>query len=634
MKHSLLILLLCITFGLKAQYVTIPDINLRTALQIYIPECFNASGQLDTVCAANLTITGLGIEGLDIQSLEGMQYFKGFSNLYCGDNLLTDLKFLPPNITFLNAPNNKITSIDSLPKNLQHLFLEENALKSLPPLPATLKYLGLSYNPDLSCLPVLPPNLETITTYQTNINCLPNKPGGLTTHVPLCNTVNNRSNCQAFPVISGRVFVDLNNNGIKDPNEPYRKGIKVRIASEDVYTFSNDTGYYEISVHTLNSYEVSVSNPYYSSTPSTVFVNNFNHQSDNNIALKISQPAKDLAISITNYGFARPGFGLAFKVELDNIGSEATTADLSLLFPALYTIDSTSVLGTVQSGTMNWQYPTLLPGEHRTILLYGTLNASAVLGSEFKISITVNPLDSEDHDLSNNVSTIILIIRGAYDPNDKQASATLSPQEVSDGEYIYYTIRFQNTGTDTAFTVIVKDQLDNQLQVSTLELLSASHSCQTIVEDRNINFKFTTILLPDSNVNKLGSCGFVKFRIKPVTNVMAGEIIPNTASIYFDYNSPVVTNTAKTLVAEPVVSDIQDNGKATVALQIFPNPVENGILHISKGASYKIHNHQGIIMMQGHAKDGVISMEAFPAGLYLVEISKGKNYAVEKIILR
>ena len=59
--------------------------------------------------------------------------------------------------------------------------------------------------------------------------------------------------------------------------------------------------------------------------------------------------------------------------------------------------------------------------------------------------------------------------------------------------------------------------------------------------------------MPDSNINEPNSHGFVSFRIKPQTTVAPNTTIPNKAAIYFDYNAPVITNTAGTLIKDFIV---------------------------------------------------------------------------------
>jgi uncharacterized repeat protein (TIGR01451 family) len=134
---------------------------------------------------------------------------------------------------------------------------------------------------------------------------------------------------------------------------------------------------------------------------------------------------------------------------------------------------------------------------------------------------------------------------GSYDPNDKQAY----PQGISNQHFIDekaeldYTIRFQNTGTDTAFTVVVKDTLSSLLDVATVRAGASSHRYQLdILEGRILKFTFNKINLPDSTRNKLKSQGFIKFLVRLKPNIAFGSKIENKAAIYFDFNEPIITN--------------------------------------------------------------------------------------------
>ncbi len=68
---------------------------------------------------------------------------------------------------------------------------------------------------------------------------------------------------------------------------------------------------------------------------------------------------------------------------------------------------------------------------------------------------------------------------------------------------IDYQIRFQNTGTDTAFTVVIRDTLSSWLDVESFKVGISDHTFRTDFEGSNIlKFTFDHILLPDSNVNE------------------------------------------------------------------------------------------------------------------------------------
>ncbi|HMC96487.1 MAG TPA: hypothetical protein VKG92_02455, partial [Flavobacteriales bacterium] len=113
-----------------------------------------------------------------------------------------------------------------------------------------------------------------------------------------------------------------------------------------------------------------------------------------------------------------------------------------------------------------------------------------------------------------------------------------------------YTIRFQNTGTDTAFTVVVSDTLPPELHASSFIAGAASHPyTYTLTGSGELTFRFENILLPDSNTNEPASHGFVTFRIKPDETLMPGTEIRNAADIFFDLNEPVRTADATVVMA-------------------------------------------------------------------------------------
>src|SRR5690606_8518432 len=103
-------------------------------------------------------------------------------------------------------------------------------------------------------------------------------------------------------------------------------------------------------------------------------------------------------------------------------------------------------------------------------------------------------------------------------------------------EWIDYTIRFQNTGTDTAFNVLITDTLPAYLDPGSFVVGAASHNFTWELRDAGtLKFSFPDILLPDSNANEAASHGFVSFRIKPREPVLPGTMIENFANIYFDF---------------------------------------------------------------------------------------------------
>ncbi|MEM1214544.1 MAG: T9SS type A sorting domain-containing protein, partial [Bacteroidota bacterium] len=176
-----------------------------------------------------------------------------------------------------------------------------------------------------------------------------------------------------------------------------------------------------------------------------------------------------------------------------------------------------------------------------------------------------------------NVTTDCQENIGAWDPNDKQAF----PRGYGEQHYIKentpldYLIRFQNTGTDTAFNVVIEDQISTHLDWSTLRPGTSSHPYRyELSEDGLARFYFDDIMLPDSNVNEAASHGFVKFRIQQVTDNSVGTVLENTAAIYFDFNEPIITNTVTHTIGEDfVLVNTYTLHHPNLALSIHPHPL-------------------------------------------------------------
>ncbi|MFK7774419.1 MAG: FG-GAP-like repeat-containing protein [Saprospiraceae bacterium] len=149
---------------------------------------------------------------------------------------------------------------------------------------------------------------------------------------------------------------------------------------------------------------------------------------------------------------------------------------------------------------------------------------------------------------------------GSYDPNDKRAIPTGIGAEnnIERSWELDYTIRFQNTGNDTAFLVVLRDTISEHLDLATLNVRSSSHEYfYEINADRELKITYATIELPDSTTNLDESQGFIEYSISPKTDVPFGSVIENTAYIYFDFNAPIITNTVFHTIQKPVVSSVE-----------------------------------------------------------------------------
>ncbi len=226
----------------------------------------------------------------------------------------------------------------------------------------------------------------------------------------------------------------------------------------------------------------------------------------------------------------------------------------------------------------------------------------------------------EDVDCTANI--------GAYDPNDKQAFPLGYGNEhyIRPGTELEYLIRFQNTGTDTAFTVIIRDTLPSWLDPLTVRPGASSHPYRFDLYGPGILvFEFQNIMLPDSNTNEPASHGFVKFRVRPRANTPLETDILNSAAIYFDYNEPVITNTVQHRIGENFLRvSTWTPLQPQYAVHITPHPVaQSAVLTLSNAPErgryqLRLWDASGRLAYEASADEPrfLLRADALPSGYY------------------
>jgi uncharacterized repeat protein (TIGR01451 family) len=253
---------------------------------------------------------------------------------------------------------------------------------------------------------------------------------------------------------------------------------------------------------------------------------------------------------------------------------------------------------------------------------------------------------TNDGDLSTDIDCRPNI--GSFDPNDKTGlplGVDTDRHFIAAGTAIEYLIRFQNTGTDTAFRVEIRDTLAPGLDISTLEQGAGSHPYHLERLGMGVlRFVFDGIVLPDSLSNVNASQGFVKYRIKTHKNLANGVEIRNRAAIYFDFNLPVITASTLHTIGEPILQ-LWTNTDAPYAqeqasIQAVPNPFQSSTrLTWPKGTAgnYQLRfvNALGTTVFQTETQDNtyLFDRQYFKGQALWVQIEQnGQRVAVGHII--
>lgn len=349
----------------------------------------------------------------------------------------------------------------------------------------------------------------------------------------------------------------------------------------------------------------------------------------------------DVSIVFIPVEAARPGFETEYKIIYTNNGNTITSGDIRLFYQDNFMeyLLADPIESNSGSGSLIWQYSDLMPFESREILLSFRINSPMdsppVNGDDVLSYIATITLDS-DQDIHpvDNQSPIRQIVVNSFDPNDKTCleGTKLEPHLV--GEFLHYMIRFENTGTADAINIVVRDSLDSSVfQIETLEIVSSSHRMNTVVNGDIVEFIFADIYLPSDDEN---NDGYLIFKIKTKNDLVIGDLIENTAAIYFDYNFPIITNTASTVVE--ITSSINET-LFPISFEAFPNP-SNG--QISVKSTNQIQRIE-VSDLQGHTlleKENIHALSTrltevdnLTPGIYFITVFTEMGSTTKKIIL-
>lgn len=364
-------------------------------------------------------------------------------------------------------------------------------------------------------------------------------------------------NLSAINRLQGQVFEDVNRNGIKDEGEQYANNVGIKsVKGRDQRLTIPSNGHF-INYIDTGSYTTTITpdNPYYTAQPSTrtTSFSTYNNVDTLNIALQPLVGKRDASINLIPLTPARPGFGVEYKLFYKNQGTDTIANGTVQLIKSnkLTLLSATPAYTSINSDTLRWEFSGLKPQDKGNITLNFTIAPPPSVNIGDALISTATIINTTDLTPADNTSKLTQTVTGSYDPNDKTEihGGTLTPKQLANNEWLQYTIRFQNTGTDTAFNVSIRDTLSSKLDWNTLQMVSASHNYQLNIKDgNNCTWQFNNINLVDSNRNESKSHGYIVYRIKPSSTFAAGDTIKNTAGIYFDYNLPVGTNTEKTVL--------------------------------------------------------------------------------------
>lgn len=661
MKNLYSIAILLFTFSIQAQIINIPDPNFKAKL-IALELDNNGNGEIEM--SETVEVYSLFLQNSNISSLEGIQYFTEMDWLDCSGNNISDLSVLNsfPYFITLECSNNNLTNLDlSNFYSITNLYCSYNQLTSLD-LSNTLNTvmnvvasnnnlitlnikngtagvngLYIENNPNLSHVCVNDNQEAFYVSYFQSAS---------TTQVGVPANIAVNSYCNFTPggnyfTINGTAHFDADSNGCSVLDSGYAN-FKVAISNgtTTLTTLTNTGGFYETYVPAGN-YTITPqieNSSYFTVTPASATVD-FPTQASpfaQDFCVTANGIFHDLEVAIVPIGVARPGFDASYKIQYKNKGTQTENANLVFNYNDLvmdYLTASTNPTSQ-NTGALNWNLGTLQPFQTGSITVNFNLNTpteSPALngGDVLPFSSTINGLFT-DETPSDNTFILNQTVVNSYDPNDKTCLEGIVVDQNKIGDYLHYQIRFENTGTYPAQNIVVRDTIDaTKFDISTLEMVNASHNCKTKITDDKVEFIFENINLP---FNDATNDGYIVFKIKTKSTLTVGESVSNTASIYFDYNFPIVTNTATSAFQNLSNEDFSSENKVL----LYPNPVKNTLFLTSKNNidSIIIYDFQGRKIQDNIVNSNELRLDTngLIKGCYFIEIIFQNERVAKKFI--
>ncbi|WP_417871839.1 T9SS type A sorting domain-containing protein [Winogradskyella sp.] len=436
--------------------------------------------------------------------------------------------------------------------------------------------------------------------------------------------------------INGTVTFDCGNSDIPLSNIL----INSTNSTDNFSTFSNTSSYYQQSVN-QGDFTTQILNlpSYFAYDPisQTTNITGVGNTETIDFCIEPTGIFNDLNITIyPSLNEPRPGFHTTYQLVCKNVGATQLSGSVSFEFDdaKLQFLSASETVTSQTANTLSFDFTDLNPFETRIIDLEFNVFAPPITNIDDVLvsTATINPITGDETEEDNTFELNQTVI-GSYDPND---ITVLEGDEIfieDADKFLHYLIRFQNTGTASAINVNVEHVLDDNLDWTTMQLESLSHTGRVEIENQtDVSFIFNNINLPDSTNDEPNSHGFIAFKIKPKSNVQVGDIISGVADIYFDFNPPIITNTVNTEIAEPLSID----EVSAETIKLYPNPAKDTIQITSNQVIEALTvfdiNGRELQSLEISTTDYNLDISNLSKGVYFIELLSGESKFIEKFI--
>lgn len=449
-----------------------------------------------------------------------------------------------------------------------------------------------------------------------------------------------------FYSVTGKSYMDYNDNAVFDTGDKVWRQT-VQITPGNYLSFPDTSGQFQTSLFQSGTYQASIESPSihfeaiaanWTSTDPATSINNAD------VRLRPKSLVSDLTLDVAEVTPPRFGFVNQMLVNTAQIGTIA--ADSAILemdcgpaytfqelvaLPGTPTVASQIILpnGALKATLLNYQ-----PLKFRYFQAFGQLDQFIQPGDSLLCVSKTTTFPASDIDPTNNIDSLWVVVRGSYDPNDITAfpggdveTSALAPDGSLD---LTYRIRFENTGNIATEFLRVESAFNPLLRPETFRLGATSAPCEVrFPKTGMVEFVFPSYRLEATAVDSVAAQGFIFYQLRSQQGLTAGDTLTNQAAIYFDFNPPIITNVARTLIKEtvgthePMLNDEPN-------FQLWPNPAASGQTvrfsgDLPANEIWRLYSADGKALSSGRVSDGITLTRP---GIYQVQAGRALRWLV------
>ncbi len=350
----------------------------------------------------------------------------------------------------------------------------------------------------------------------------------------------------------GTTFADFNGDGVQNGFEPPLENVNISVEPGEYMVLTDNYGNFSLGNLIEGTYTLTATISEGEWVENVIDLEIEIAGGCENVEIgfvPIPNEIPEATVSVTN-SIARCNWETKFYITIQNTSFNSFEASFDFTFDEETSFFSSDISNfEINGNTISGMTGVMSPYETKNYIV--TLKMPPGTASLPELDFEIVVFDDADNMLEEYAYSDQL--RCSYDPNDKKEFPDrMGPENLTlFEEDLEYKIRFQNNGNDTAFQVRIIDELDPNIDASTIRVMQSNHPVAITIEGSTLEFLFEDINLVDSMTSYDDSQGFVTFRCNVKEGTAENTQVTNTASIIFDSNQPIITNsTLNTFVSE------------------------------------------------------------------------------------